>query len=204
MKIYLLFLSLLAFTNSLLYLQREMMTKLDSANGHFFIKASDYTNPSYIYIHFKATNIMLNNLEYCDYNSVPTDDSVSKCQFVQIHPSKSTTDSNIINDYYMFQKYIKSFSFIIFHYSGVKQQSDFEIKVEITDTDKEKEETKEKDESNKSKIILLVAVSVLTVALIVAIIFLVIQAREIQKIKTGQNAIKEGGNNAITNRDSFL
>ena len=203
MKIYLLFLSLLAFTNSLLYLQREKMTKLDSENGYFFIKASDYTNPSYIYIHFKATNIMLNNLEYCDYNSVPTDDSVSKCQFVQIHPYKSKTDSNIINDYYMFQKYIKSFSFIIFHYSGVKQ-SDFEIKVEITDTDKEKEETKEKDESNKSKIILLVAVSVLTVALIVAIIFLVIQAREIQKIKTGQNAIKEEGNNAITNRDSFL
>lgn len=203
MKIYLLFLSLLAFTNSLLYLQREMMTKLDLEKGYFFIKASDYTNPSYIYIHFKATNIMLNNLEYCDYNSVPTDDSVSKCQFVQIHPSKSKTDSNIINDYYMFQKFIKSFSFIIFHYSGVKQ-SDFEIKVEITDTDKEKEETKEKDESNKSKIILLVAVSVLTVALIVAIIFLVIQAREIQKIKTGQNAIKEEGNNAITNRGSFL
>ena len=203
MKIYLLFLSLLAFTNSLLYLQKEKMTKLDSENGYFFIKASDYTNQIYIYIHFKATNIMLNNLEYCDYNSVPTDDSVSKCQFVQIHPSKSKTDSNIINDYYMFQKYIKSFSFIIFHYSGVKQ-SDFEIKVEITDTDKEKEETKEKDESNKSIIILLVAVSVLTVALIVAIIFLVIQAREIQKIKTGQNAIKEEGNNAITNRDSFL
>ena len=197
MKIYLLFLSLLAFTNNLLYLQREMMTKLDSENGYFFIKASDYTNPSYIYIHFKATNIMLNNLEYCDYNSVPTDDSVSKCQFVQIHPHKSKTDSNIINDYYMFQKFIKSFSFIIFHYSGVKQ-SDFEIKVEITDTDKEK------DESNKSIIILLVAVSVLTVALIVAIIFLVIQAREIQKIKTGQNAFKEEGNNAITNRDSFL
>ena len=204
MKIYLLFLSLLAFTNSLLYLQREKMTKLDSENDYFFIKASDYTNPSYIYIHFKATNIMLNNLEYCDYNSVPTDDSVSKCQFVQIHPSKSTTDSNIINDYYRFEKYIKSFSFIIFHYSGVKQQSDFEIKVEITDTDKEKEETKEKDESNKSEIILLVAVSVLTVALIVAIIFLVIQAREIQKIKTGQNAIKEEGNNAITSRGSFL
>ena len=203
MKIYLLFLSLLAFTNSLLYLQREMMTKLDLEKGYFFIKASDYTNPSYIYIHFKATNIMLNNLEYCDYNSVPTDDSVSKCQFVQIHPYKSKTDSNIINDYYMFQKFIKSFSFIIFHYSGVKQ-SDFEIQVEITDTDKEKEETKEKDESNKSIIILLVAVSVLTVALIVAIIFLVIQAREIQKIKTGQNAIKEEGNNAITNRDSFL
>ncbi len=203
MKIYLLFLSLLAFTNSLLYLQREMMTKLDSKDGYFFIKASDYTNPSYIYIHFKATNIMLNNLEYCDYYSVPTDDSVSKCQFVQIHPSKSKTDSNIINDYYRFEKYIKSFSFIIFHYSGVKQ-SDFEIKVEITDTDKEKEETKEKDESNKSIIILLVAVSVLTVALIVAIIFLVIQAREIQKIKTGQNAIKEEGNNAITSRGSFL
>ena len=203
MKIYLLFLSLLAFTNSLLYLQREKMTKLDSENGYFFIKASDYTNQIYIYIHFKATNIMLNNLEYCDYNSVPTDDSVSKCQFVQIHPHKSKTDSNIINDYYMFQKYIKSFSFIIFHYSGVKQ-SDFEIKVEITDTDKEKEETKEKDESNKSIIILLVAVSVLTVALIVAIIFLVIQAREIQKIKTGQNAFKEEGNNAITNRGSFL
>ena len=203
MKIYLLFLSLLAFTNSLLYLQREMMTKLDLEKGYFFIKASDYTNPSYIYIHFKATNIMLNNLEYCDYNSVPTDDSVSKCQFVQIHPYKSKTDSNIINDYYMFQKFIKSFSFIIFHYSGVKQ-SDFEIQVEITDTDKEKEETKEKDESNKSIIILLVAVSVLTVALIVAIIFLVIQAREIQKIKTGQNAVKEEGNNAITNRDSFV
>ena len=204
MKIYLLFLSLLAFTNSLLYLQKEKMTKLDSENGHFFIKASDYTNPSYIYIHFKATNIMLNNLEYCEYNSVPTNDSVSKCQFVQIHPYKSKTDSNIINDYYMFQKYIKSFSFIIFYYSGVKQQSDFEIQVEITDTDKEKEETKEKDESNKSIIILLVAVSVLTVALIVAIIFLVIQAREIQKIKTGQNAIKEEGNNAITSRGSFL
>ena len=114
MKISLLFLAFLSFSNCLFYLQSETMTTLESENGYFFIKASDYTNKNFIFLHFIATNIMLNNLEYCDYSSVPTVDSISDCQFKAIHPYKSKTITNVINDYYKFEKYIRPFSFVIF------------------------------------------------------------------------------------------
>lgn len=205
MKISLLFLAFLSFSNCLFYLQSETMTTLESENGYFFIKASDYTNKNFIFLHFIATNIMLNNLEYCDYSSVPTVDSISDCQFKAIHPYKSKTITNVINDYYKFEKYIRPFSFVIFHYSGVKQ-SVFDIKVESSSLEKEETEEKTiKDESDKSLIILLVSVAVLIIALIVAIILLVYLAIQNQKIKAGLIKIgEEGTNAAITYSDSLV
>ena len=192
MKKYLLILSLFAFSDCMLYLPRETKIKLDSENGYFFVKASDYTDTNYFYIHLKTTNIMLNNLEYCEYNSVPKDESISKCEFITFIPHKSDTDtvSNIINDYYQFEKYKKSYSFIIFHYSG-DYQPNFEIEVEVLNDKKTGN-----DELNTTTIILIVLCAVLACALIIAITFLVILAR---RNKIGPNA--EDAHNAIPNQD---
>ena len=192
MKKYLLILSLFAFSDCMLYLPRETKIKLDSENGYFFVKASDYTDTNYFYIHLKTTNIMLNNLEYCEYNSVPKDESISKCEFITFIPHKSDTDtvSNIINDYYQFEKYRRSYSFIIFHYSG-DYQPNFEIEVEVLNDRKTGN-----DELNTTIIILIVLCAVLACALIIAITFLVILAR---RNKIGPNA--EEAHNAIPNQD---
>ena len=201
MKKYLLIVSLFAFSDCMLYLPRETKIKLDSENGYFFVKASDYTDTNYFYIHLKTTNIMLNNLEYCEYNSVPKDESISKCEFITFIPHKSDTDtvSNIINDYYQFEKYRRSYSFIIFHYSG-DYQPNFEIEVEgLNDLNEEKTGNKEKtgnNGSNATTIILIVLCVVLACALIIAITFLVILAR---RNKIGPNA--EEAHNAIPNQD---
>jgi hypothetical protein len=176
----------------MLYLPRETKIKLDSENGYFFVKASDYTDTNYFYIHLKTTNIMLNNLEYCEYNSVPKDESISKCEFITFIPHKSDTDtvSNIINDYYQFEKYRRSYSFIIFHYSG-DYQPNFEIEVEVLNDKKTGN-----DELNTTTIILIVLCAVLACALIIAITFLVILAR---RNKIGPNA--EEAHNAIPKQD---
>ena len=199
MKKYLLILSLFAFSDCMLYLPRETKTKLDSVKGYFFVKASDYTNSNYFYIHLKATNIMLNNLEYCECNSVPKDESISECEFITFQPYISDSVSNVINDYYQFEKYKKSYSFIIFHYSG-DYQPNFEIEVEgLNDLNDEKtgnEEKTENNESNATIIILIVLCGVLACALIIAITFLVILAR---RNKIGPNA--EEAHNAIPNQD---
>ena len=192
MKKYLLIFSLFAFSDCMLYLPRGTKTKLDSENGYFFVKASDYTDSNYFYIHFKTTNIMLNNLEYCQYNSVPKDESISECEFITFQPHKSDSDtvSNVINDYYQFEKYKKSYSFIIFHYSG-DYQPNFEIEVEVLNDKKTGN-----DELNTTTIILIVLCAVLACALIIAITFLVILAR---RNKIGPNA--EEAHNAIPNQD---
>ena len=193
MKKYLLILSLFAFSDCMLYLPRETKTKLDSKNGYFFVKASDYTNSNYFYIHLKATNIMLNNLEYCECNSVPKNESISECEFIIFHPYISDSVSNVINDYYQFEKYKKSYSFIIFHYSG-DYQPNFEIEVEgLNDLNDEKTGN---DELNTTTIILIVLCAILACALIIAITFLVILAR---RNKIGPNA--EEAHNAIPNED---
>ena len=190
MKKYLLILSLLSISNCMLYLPRETKTKLDSEKGYFFVKASDYTNSNYFYIHLKTTNIILNNLEYCEYNSVPKDESISECKFITFHPYKSDSVSNVINDYYQFEKYKKSYSFIIFHYSG-DYQPNFEIEVEVLNDKKTGN-----DELNTTTIILIVLCAVLACALIIAITFLVILVRT---NKIGPNA--EEAHNAIPNQD---
>ena len=142
------------------------------------------------------------NHEYhAQYNSVPKDESISKCEFITFIPHKSDTDtvSNIINDYYQFEKYRRSYSFIIFHYSG-DYQPNFEIEVEgLNDLNDEKtgnEEKTENNESNATTIILIVLCGVLACALIIAITFLVILAR---RSKIGPNA--EEAHNAIPNQD---
>ena len=194
MKKYLLILSLFAFSDCMLYLPRETKIKLDSENGYFFVKASDYTDTNYFYIHLKTTNIMLNNLEYCECNSVPKDESVYECEFITFHPHKSDSVSNVINDYYQFEKYRRSYSFIIFHYSGDYQQN-FEIEIEsLNDLNDEKNGN---DELNATIIILLVSCAVLTCALIIAITFLVILARR-NKIRTNAEEVVH---NAIPNQD---
>ena len=190
MKKYLLILSLFAFSDCMLYLPRETKTKLDSEKGYFFVKASDYTNSNYFYIHLKATNIMLNNLEYCECNSVPKDESISEYEFITFHPYISDSVSNVINDYYQFEKYKKSYSFIIFHYSG-DYQPNFEIEVEVSNDKKTGN-----DELNTTTIILIVLCAILACALIIAITFLVILAR---RNKIGPNA--EEAHNAIPNQD---
>ena len=190
MKKYLLILSLLSISNCMQYLPRETKTKLDSENGYFFVKSSDYTNSNYFYIHLKTTNIILNNLEYCEYNSVPKDESIFECKFITFHPYKSDSVSNVINDYYQFEKYKKSYSFIIFHYSG-DYQPNFEIEVEVLNDRKTGN-----DELNTTTIILIVLCAVLACALIIAITFLVILAR---RNKIGPNA--EEAHNAIPNQD---
>ena len=195
MKKYLLILSLFTFSDCMLYLPRETKTKLDSVNGYFFVKASDYTDSNYFYIHFKTTNIMLNNLEYCQYNSVPKNESISECEFITFQPHKSDSDtvSNVINDYYKFEKYKRPYSFIIFHYSG-DYQPNFEIEVEgLNDLNEEKTGN---NGLNATTIILIVLCVVLACALIIAITFLVILAR---RNKIGPNA--EEAHNAIPNED---
>ena len=179
----------------MLYLPRGTKTKLDSEKGYFFVKASDYTDSNYFYIHFKTTNIMLNNLEYCQYNSVPKDESISECEFITFQPHKSDSDtvSNVINDYYKFEKYKRPYSFIIFHYSG-DYQPNFEIEVEgLNDLNEEKTGN---NGLNATTIILIVLCVVLACALIIAITFLVILAR---RNKIGPNA--EEAHNAIPNQD---
>ena len=195
MKKYLLIFSLFAFSDCMLYLPRGTKTKLDSENGYFFVKASDYTDSNYFYIHFKTTNIMLNNLEYCQYNSVPKDESISECEFITFQPHKSDSDtvSNVINDYYKFEKYKRPYSFIIFHYSG-DYHPNFEIEVEgLNDLNEEKTGN---NGLNATTIILIVLCVVLACALIIAITFLVILAR---RNKIGPNA--EEAHNAIPNED---
>ena len=195
MKKYLLIFSLFAFSDCMLYLPRGTKTKLDSEKGYFFVKASDYTDSNYFYIHFKTTNIMLNNLEYCQYNSVPKDESISECEFITFQPHKSDSDtvSNVINDYYKFEKYKRPYSFIIFHYSG-DYQPNFEIEVEgLNDLNEEKTGN---NGLNATTIILIVLCVVLACALIIAITFLVILAR---RNKIGPNA--EEAHNAIPNED---
>ena len=196
MKKYLLIFSLFAFSDCMLYLPRETKIKLDSENGYFFVKASDYTDTNYLYIHLKTTNIMLNNLEYCQYNSVPKDESISECEFITFQPHKSDSDtvSNVINDYYKFEKYKRPYSFIIFHYSG-DYQPNFEIEVEgLNDLNDEKTRN---DELNTTTIILIVLCAILACALIIAITFLVILARR-NKIRTNAEEVVH---NAIPNQD---
>ena len=195
MKKYLLIFSLFAFSDCMLYLPRGTKTKLDSEKGYFFVKASDYTDSNYFYIHFKTTNIMLNNLEYCQYNSVPKNESISECEFITFQPHKSDSDtvSNVINDYYKFEKYKRPYSFIIFHYSG-DYQPNFEIEVEgLNDLNEEKTGN---NGLNATTIILIVLCVVLACALIIAITFLVILVR---RNKIGPNA--EEAHNAIPNQD---
>jgi len=204
MKKFLLILSLFAFSDCMQYLPSGIKTKLDSENGYFFVKASDYTDPNYFYIHIKTMNIMLNNLEYCEYNSVPKDESISECEFITFHPHKSNTDtvSNVINDYYQFEKFRRSYSFIIFHYSG-DYQPNFEIEVEgLNNLNDEKTGNKgltENDESNATISILIVLLVIHACSLIIGITFLVILAR---REKIGTNA-KEA-HEAITNQDYSL
>ena len=127
-----LFITLLFHSNCMQYIEYETKTKLPSEQGHFFIKASDYSNPNYIYILLTETNIILDSLEYCHSHDVPTDDF--NCTLKSISPYKSKKNDNVIQDLYKFEKNQNEGCFIIFFYKGEKK-SDFVIEVECSDDD---------------------------------------------------------------------
>ena len=127
-----LFITLLFHSNCMQYIEYETKTKLPSEQGYFYIKASDYSNPNYIYILLTETNIMLDSLEYCSSDDIPTDDF--NCTLEVISPDKSKKNDNVIQDLYKFAKNKSKGSFIIFFYKGEKK-SNFVIEVECSDDD---------------------------------------------------------------------
>ena len=186
MSIYLIIMIFFSLSNSMLYIQSETLTKLDSENGFFFIKNSDYYNKynNDFWIHFKATNIMLDSLQYCYHKTVPRNVSELDCRLEIINPYESKTNSNIMDDYYKMDYYRSSYNFIVFYYSGVKIKSNFEIEVKCSKID-------ERNTSNKNNedaiIIILISVScVLFVALVIITICLVIARKKLKKTDVGQ------------------
>ena len=127
-----LFITLLFHSNCMQYIPYETKTKLPSEQGYFYIKASDYSNPNYIYILLTETNIMLDSLEYCSSDNVPKDDYNYTLKVIS--PYKSIKNDNVIQDLYKFAKNQIKGSFIIFFYKGEKK-SEFAIEVECSDDD---------------------------------------------------------------------
>ena len=188
MSIYLIIMIFFSLSNSMLYIQSETLTKLDSENGFFFIKNSDYYNGynNDFLIHFKATNIMLESLQYCYHKTVPRNVSELDCTLEIKIPYESNTNSNIMDDYYKMDYYRSSYNFIVFYYSGVKIKSNFEIEVKCSKID-ERNTSNKNNKNNEDAIIILISVSgVLFVALVIITICLVIARKKLKKTDVGQ------------------
>ena len=170
-----LFITLLFHSNCMQYIPFQTKTKLPSEKGYFYIKVSDYSHPNYIYIYLNQTNIMLDSLEYCDSDNVPSDDI--NCTFKVISPYKSETDNNVVRDIYRFEKYNEHHSFVVFHYKGEKK-SDFLIEVECSDGDGNKLET--------WIIVLIVIASIVFLGIIIGIAIFTIKYLNKKKTIIGQ------------------
>ena len=170
-----LFITLLFHSNCMQYIPFQTKTKLPSEKGYFYIKVSDYSHPNYIYINLNQTNIMLDSLEYCDSDNVPSDDI--NCTFKVISPYKSETDNNVVRDIYRFEKYLEHHSFVVFHYNGEKK-SDFLIEVECSDGDDNKLET--------WIIVLIVIASIVFLGIIIGIAIFTIKYLTKKKTIIGQ------------------
>ena len=170
-----LFITLLFHSNCMQYIPFQTKTKLPSEKGHFYIKVSDYSHPNYIYINLNQTNIILDSLEYCDSDNVPSDDI--NCTFKVISPYKSETDNNVVRDIYRFEKYNEHHSFVVFHYNGEKK-SDFLIEVECSDGDDNKLET--------WIIVLIVIASIVFLGIIIGIAIFTIKYLTKKKTIIGQ------------------
>ena len=202
MMISLLFTTLLFYSNSMEYIPFQKKKNLPLKQGFFFIKASDYSDPNYIYISLKQTNIMLNSLEFCDLNEVPSENfTYSDCSFEVIHPYKSNSDDYIIQDIYQFPKYTKKRSFIIFYYYG-EIKKDFQIEVLCSDNDKFSDANKIK--SDILVIAFIVIGSIIALSIILGIIaFLIIYYRKKNIIvgqivpNPNQPGVKEPGYNTL-------
>ena len=189
MSIYLIIMIFFSLSNSMLYIQSETLTKLDSENGFFFIKNSDYYNEynNDFLIHFKATNIMLESLQYCYHKTVPRNVSELDCTLEIKNPYESNTNSNIMDDYYKMNQYSSSYNFIVFYYSGVKMKSNFEIEVKCSKIDERNTSNKNNKNNEDAIIIILISVSgVLFVALVIITICLVIARKKLKKTDVGQ------------------
>ena len=215
MVLYFLILSVLILSNCIPYIPSETFTKLDSEKGCFFVKASDYYKKGYssrLYIHFRSTNIMLNNLQYCYYPVVPQNISESYCKIKIFRPYKSNSDSNIINDYYQLNLNNVDDNFIIFYYNGVKLQSNFKIEVNCTNDNGEgKSGTNSYDGRKKLRdiiLILIIVSSILGCALIVITICLIIVCKKKKKLEVGQivpnsEEINDTNNNQYSIMDNY-
>ena len=170
-----LFITLLFHSNCMQYIPFQTKTKLPSEKGYFYIKVSDYSHPNYIYINLNQTNIILDSLEYCDSDNVPSDDI--NCTFKVISPYKSETDNNVVRDIYRFEKYNEHHSFVVFHYNGEKK-SDFLIEVECSDDDGNKLET--------WIIVLIVIASIVFLGIIIGIAIFTIKYLTKKKTIIGQ------------------
>ena len=173
----LLFITLLFHSNCMQYILYETKTNLPFEEGYFYIKASDYSNPNYIYIHLTQTNIMLDSLEYCDSNDVPKDDV--NCHFQVIHPYKSKTENNVVYDIYRFRKYTKNRSFVVFHYKGDKS---FYSKIEVECSD---------DESKLEKleewiIAIIISACAVFLGIVITITVFVVKCLRNKKVIVGQ------------------
>ena len=168
----------------MLYINSETMTKLPPENEYFFIKASDYQNPNYIYIHFKETNVMLGHLEYCGYNGIPPDNFVcndySYSSFESLYPYKSYTENNTTHDYYEFGKHKTSRNIIVFHYK-FKNYSDFLIEIECSKTKFDSD--KDENNNNKSDDTLVIVIIICSTIAILAISGVVITKLCLRKKK---------------------
>ena len=180
-----LFITLLFHSNCMQYIPYETKTRLPFKEGYFYIKASDYSNPNYVYISLTQTNIMLDSLEYCDSEDVPKDDI--NCRFQVIHPYKSKTENNVVIDTYRFGKYTKNRSFVVFHYKGDKS-SYSKIEVECSDV-----------ESKLERWIIAIIVSACAVFLgiFIAITVFVVKCLRKKKIIVGQIVPDSNQPNAI-------
>lgn len=176
MKVIILFVILLTYSKCIQYIYPETKTKLPSEKGYFFIKSSDYSNSNYIYIHFKETNIMLDSLEFCDYDKVPPDNFTSNdCKFETIYPYKSKSESDTIyNEYYQFLKYTRNRNFIIFQYGG-NTQSNFLIEVECLNSESGDNNG---DNGDKLYIALIIIAIIIVLCAIIGTTFFVIYSRK--------------------------
>ena len=180
-----LFITLFFHSNCMQYIQYETRTNLPSAEGYFFIKPSDYSNPNHIYISLTQTNIMLHSLEYCDSNVVPKDGFNRTFQI--IHPYKSKTENNVVIDTYRFNKYAKERSFVVFHYKGDKS-SYFKIEVECSDVESKLE---------RWIIAIIVSACVVFLGIVIAITVFVVKCLRKKKIIVGQIVPDSNQPNAI-------
>ena len=195
MILQILFIILFVNSISIQYIPRETKTQLELDNGYFYIKAPEYEG-NYIYLNFKAKNIMLDNLKVCDYEGVPTDDSPSECEFITLYPfnSKYDKDTNTTFDCFRFEKYTRKRNFIIIKYSGVKS-STFELEVCIDDDD---------NGGNTTNITLIVVFTILGLAIIIGIIIFVFIFLKKKSIINSQISNSEPPNASITSQDSLV
>ena len=128
---------------------------------------------------------MLDSLEYCDSEDVPTDDI--NCRFQVIHPYKSKTENNVVVDAYRFGKHTKNRFFVVFHYKGDKS-SYSKIEVECSDV-----------ESKLERWIIAIIVSACAVFLgiVIAITVFVVKCLRKKKIIVGQIVPDSNQPNAI-------